>query len=116
MEQLTLNEYNNLLNKLLAKFKTDVFSWEDAETLMKIPSNFEVDWEDFFFEIANHRWNQQKEKKIIKIYTPGLHFPALSLTGDQCALSCDHCDSSRLWAQREPDGRAEAGCYRGDGK
>jgi hypothetical protein len=101
MEPLKLNEYNDLLDNFLRKFIGDKFTWEDAAALMAIPSDDYLNWDQFFSEIANHRWNHQNEKKSMKIYTPGLHFPALSLTGDQCDLSCDHCDKKYLKGMRD---------------
>ena len=90
-----------MLSTILNKYKQNTFSWEDAEKLMSISSLPEEEWELFFQEIAKYRWDHLKHSKKIKIFTPGLHFPAVSLTGGECALSCDHCDKKYLQNMRD---------------
>jgi len=89
-------EYQTQLNKILQHYIENTFSWTDAEQLMAIPNTAEVNWGDFFTSIGNHRFHTLQEVKNLKIYTPGRNFVSVSVTGDQCALHCEHCDEKYL--------------------
>ncbi|MHA1584676.1 MAG: radical SAM protein [Promethearchaeota archaeon] len=89
-------EHQDQLNNILTKYKSNQFTLEDAEKLMQIPSDAPVNWDFFFQQIADHRWNALNEKKNIKIFFPGQKFPSISVTGSQCALNCAHCDRKYL--------------------
>jgi len=36
------------------------------------------------------------QKRLVRFYYPGHEFPAVSVTGDECALSCKHCNKHYL--------------------
>ena len=83
-----------LLKNYYSKFISRNFNWVDARKLLEEPSD--RDWDGFFNKIGDYRFNQLKEKKILKAYTPGKIFPAISVTGTECELSCEHCDRKYL--------------------
>lgn len=36
------------------------------------------------------------QRRLVRFYYPGHEFPAVSVTGDECALSCKHCNKHYL--------------------
>ncbi|WP_371803759.1 hypothetical protein [Candidatus Lokiarchaeum ossiferum] len=83
-----------ILEQYYSKYINQTFTWADARKLLKEPSD--LDWDGFFNKIGSYRFNQLKEKKILKAYTPGKNFPAISVTGTDCELNCEHCDKKYL--------------------
>ncbi len=75
--------YNNI--------KLGAASWSDYSKLL------ELNEEEFkpFFILA-----QEIKKKIfnndLKVYIPNVKFPAVSITGGECALKCEHCNKKYL--------------------
>ncbi len=96
-----MSKYQFILDKIYANFTNNALSWNDAESLMKIPSSEDIDWDKFFTKIAQYRWNKLNHPKQIKLYNPGQKFPALSLTGVHCDLACEHCDKKYLKGMRD---------------
>jgi hypothetical protein len=82
-----------MLEEILEKIKTKKFNWADARHLISYDNE---DWDSFFIEIGSYRFNILKEPKTLKIYTPGKSFPSISVTGNDCDLSCQHCDKKYL--------------------
>ena len=82
-----------MLEEILEKIKTKKINWADARYLL---SSDNEDWDYFFNEIGSYRFETLKEPKTLKFYTPGKSFPSISVTGESCDLSCQHCDRKYL--------------------
>lgn len=67
------------------------FSWDQAHQLLS--ANAQVMKE--VSKIARER-TVQAFGPAIKLFFPGSTFPAISITGDQCALACLHCNKKYL--------------------
>ncbi len=82
-------------NNFLEKFEKNKASWQDLEKLL----DFDENTMKPYFELAQNL----KLKYLgnpLKIYTPGKKFPAFSVTGEECALSCEHCNEKYLKGMR----------------
>jgi len=77
--------------KLLKKFESGTQSWTDYKEFLKLESTYL----EPFFKLAYNLKIQSFGNKI-KIYTPGKRFPAISITGNECALECEHCNKKYL--------------------
>ena len=81
---------NNVIN-LLEKFKAGVQIWSDYNELL------ELDLRDLkpFLKLA---YNLKKKNfgNSLKIYIPNKRFPAISITGSECSLHCEHCNKKYL--------------------
>jgi uncharacterized radical SAM superfamily protein len=84
-----MNEFKNLLKK----FETGIQSWSDYEEYLKLNSEEITPFLQLALKLKYKYFNN-----IIKIYTPGKSFPAISVTGSQCFLSCEHCNKKYLKA------------------
>lgn len=76
---------------LLKKFKTGTQSWSDYNEILGL------DLKDLkpFLTLAN---NLKKKNfgNLLKIYIPNKRFPAISITGSECSLHCEHCNKKYL--------------------
>lgn len=81
----------NETKELLKRFESGAQSWTDYEDYLKLNSQ-EI---EPFLQLAL-KLKMRYFNNILKIYTPGKRFPAISLTGSQCALSCEHCNKKYL--------------------
>ena len=80
---------NNL--RLLKKFESGTATWNDYSDFLKLNL---IELESFFklaYNLKNRIFGD-----ILKIYTPGTKFPAISITGSECALECEHCNKKYL--------------------
>ena len=77
--------------KFIKKFEIGNQSWSDYECYL----NLNVEEVKPFLNLALNL-KRKYFKNVIKIYTPGKEFPSISVTGDNCALSCDHCNKKFL--------------------
>ena len=82
------------VREILSKFEAGSLNWADARHFLEYSSP--VDWEWFFSEVARIRYKKQNASKMLKVYTPGHNFPAISVTGTDCELHCEHCDKKYL--------------------
>lgn len=98
---MTKNMDDQFLETIFHKYQNKSLSWKDADLLLQYNPTDEAIWDRFFEKIADYRWNQQKQKKHVKTYHPGNKFPALSLTGTNCDLDCEHCHSRYLHGMRD---------------
>ncbi|MHA1385769.1 MAG: radical SAM protein [Candidatus Helarchaeota archaeon] len=67
---------------------------------------FKLEWIDKILQLSDdnlrellkitRKLTDNKFGKIIKSYVPGKKFPAISITGSQCFLSCKHCNKHYL--------------------
>jgi len=82
----------NSSKNLLEKFETGTQTWEDYNEILSL--NDIKDLEPFL-ELA---YNLKKKKfgNLLKIYTPNKRFPAISITGSECSLHCEHCNKKYL--------------------
>lgn len=82
-----MNKSKDLLHKIRSKKAT----WSDFSSFLNLEKN---EMETFFLlaqEITKRNFNN-----TLKIYNPTKKFPALSITGSECALHCEHCNEKYL--------------------
>lgn len=82
-----MNKSKDLLHKIRSKKAT----WSDFSSFLNLEKN---EMEPFFIlaqEITKRNFNN-----TLKIYNPTKKFPALSITGSECALHCEHCNEKYL--------------------
>ena len=82
-----MNEYNTLLNRFISNTQT----WQDYQDVLDLPES-ELNQ---FFKLAKKITNDNFTK-ILKIYIPNKRFPAISITGSECSLNCEHCNKKYL--------------------
>ena len=82
-----MNETKNLLEL----FKTRKASWSDYTKFLDLDENELIPFFNLALEITRKEFNN-----ILKIYIPNKRFPALSITGKECALGCEHCNKKYL--------------------
>ncbi|MHA1274620.1 MAG: radical SAM protein [Promethearchaeota archaeon] len=71
---------NKSILELLKKIKSGAAIYPDFETFLA-----------FAQELTRKNFNN-----ILKIYIPTKRFPAISITGNDCALQCEHCNKKYL--------------------
>ncbi|MFW9970108.1 MAG: radical SAM protein [Candidatus Odinarchaeota archaeon] len=79
------------VESLKEKLKTNSVSWEDFSKIFELKSE---DLEELFNltqKITSSNFNN-----ILKVYNPTMKFPAISITGNECALKCEHCNKKYL--------------------
>ena len=76
---------------LLNRIKSGSATWLDYSALLSLES------EEFesIFKIAQEITNKNFGN-VLKIYNPTKRFPAISITGNDCALACEHCNKKYL--------------------
>lgn len=81
----------NNSHKLLEKIKSQNIQWENFNEFLALNDE---ELEPFF----NHARviTSNNFKNVLKIYIPNKRFPAISVTGTECALECEHCDKKYL--------------------
>ncbi|MFX1525470.1 MAG: radical SAM protein [Promethearchaeota archaeon] len=82
--------------KLLNVIKSGDASWIDYSKFL----NMEL---QFLKKFLNHAQNITKRNlgNIVKIYNPTKKFPAISITGSECALNCEHCNKKYLKGMKQ---------------
>jgi len=81
----------NDIKDLYKRFELGNQTWLDYEKLLKL--------DDEELEPILHLAYKIKKKKIgnvLKIYIPNKRFPAISITGSECSLHCEHCNKKYL--------------------
>ncbi|MFX1338783.1 MAG: radical SAM protein [Promethearchaeota archaeon] len=81
----------NKATDLLQKIRSSTASWTDYSSLLKLDRQ---EMEPFF--LLAQKITTQNFKNILKIYNPTNKFPAISITGNNCALHCEHCNEKYL--------------------
>jgi uncharacterized radical SAM superfamily protein len=78
----------NKVKEIIEKIDKGNASWLDFENLTL--SDFE--------NLLKYAYTLKKQffGNDLKIYIPTQKFPAISITGNQCALSCEHCNKKYL--------------------
>ena len=79
------------IEKLLNRIKCRNANWSDFSEFL----NLSKDDIEPFFDIA-YKETKQNFNNTLKIYNPTNKFPAISITGDKCALHCEHCNEKYL--------------------
>ncbi|MHA1233599.1 MAG: radical SAM protein [Promethearchaeota archaeon] len=81
----------NDIKDLVKIFELGSQTWSDYEKLLKL-DNRELEL------ILNLAYKEKKRKfgNLIKIYIPNKRFPAISITGSECSLHCEHCNKKYL--------------------
>ncbi|MHA1932633.1 MAG: radical SAM protein [Promethearchaeota archaeon] len=81
---------------LLDRIKSGDASWIDYSEFLSLESK---DLEPFF-ELAQSI-TKKNFGNTIKIYNPTKKFPAISITGSECALNCEHCSKKYLKGMKQ---------------
>jgi len=76
---------------LLEKIQSGNASWSDFSEFLNLESK---DLEPFF-NLAQDI-TKRNFRNVLKIYNPTNKFPAISITGSNCALECEHCNKKYL--------------------
>ena len=82
----------NNLHGLMEKIKIGNVSWKDYFELLNLEDDDKL---NSFFHLAQ-KIRAQNFKNQLKIYIPNKRFPAISVTGNKCELSCLHCNKKYL--------------------
>ncbi|MHA2037928.1 MAG: radical SAM protein [Promethearchaeota archaeon] len=86
----------NDIHKLLSRIKSGEASWNDYSEFL----NLESGYLEPFFNLA-HNITKKNFRNTIKIYNPTKKFPAISITGSECALNCEHCNKKYLKGMKQ---------------
>ena len=83
----------NKTEEIVLKINKGNASWLDFKNLTK--SEFD--------EFMKYAYNLKKQffGNNLKVYIPNQKFPAISITGTQCALSCEHCNKKYLESMKD---------------
>lgn len=81
---------------LLNRIKSGSASWLDYSALL----SFESKQFDIIFKLAQEITNNNFGN-VLKIYNPTKRFPAISITGSECALNCEHCHRKYLKGMKQ---------------
>lgn len=87
-----MNKTNLLLNKL----KSGSASWFDFSAILDLESKDLDQLFNLAQEITHRNFGN-----ILKIYNPSNRFPAISITGGECALECEHCNKKYLKGMKQ---------------
>ncbi|MFX1498652.1 MAG: radical SAM protein [Promethearchaeota archaeon] len=81
----------NELKQLLQKFKVGSYSWLEYSKLIQLKSGDIVPFLKLAYDLKIKSLGNQ-----MKVYIPDSKFPAISITGSDCALQCEHCNKKYL--------------------
>jgi uncharacterized radical SAM superfamily protein len=79
------------ITEIYSKIEAENASWRDYSDFLELNSEDL----DLFFKLAQKIKFRYFGNKL-KIYIPNKRFPAISITGDECALKCEHCNEKYL--------------------
>jgi len=82
--------------ELLDKIQSGTATWTDFSEFLNLDSK---DLEPFF-QLAQNI-TRRNFGNILKIYNPTAKFPAISITGSNCALECEHCNKKYLKGMKQ---------------
>jgi uncharacterized radical SAM superfamily protein len=86
----------NNFQKLLNLIESGKASWSDYSKYL----NLETHSLEPFFILARDI-TKKNFGDILKIYNPSKKFPAISITGSECALNCEHCNKKYLKGMKQ---------------
>ena len=81
---------------LLNRIKYGNASWSDYSEFL----NLESEYLEPFFKLAQSI-TKRNFGNLLKIYNPTKKFPAISITGSECALNCEHCNKKYLKGMKQ---------------
>lgn len=81
----------NKNEKLLKKFEIGSQTWSDYNEVLNLNSS---DLKPFL-KLA-YALKRKSFGDLLKIYIPNKRFPAISITGSECSLHCEHCNKKYL--------------------
>jgi uncharacterized radical SAM superfamily protein len=81
--------------KLLERIKSSTATWEDYSQFLLVKDENISPFFEYAREITKNSFGN-----VIKIYNPSNKFPAISITGSECALQCEHCNKKYLDGMR----------------
>ncbi|MFW9987182.1 MAG: radical SAM protein [Candidatus Odinarchaeota archaeon] len=76
---------------LKEKITSQSMKWEDFSMILNLTSEELDGLFDITQEITRENFNN-----VLKIYNPTKRFPAISITGNECRLKCEHCNKKYL--------------------
>jgi len=76
---------------LLNKMRSGNPIWSDYSEFINLQYNEIIPFLDLAQEITKKNFGD-----VLKIYNPTKRFPAISITGSECALVCEHCNKKYL--------------------
>ncbi len=82
--------------QLLNRIKSGVASWIDYSEFLNLESKYLEPFLNLAQSITKRNFGN-----IIKIYNPTKKFPAISITGSECALNCEHCNKKYLKGMKQ---------------
>jgi uncharacterized radical SAM superfamily protein len=77
--------------ELLESIKSGTADWPDYAEFLRLEPEDAVP----FFDLAG-LLTRQCLPPVLKVFIPGDRFPAVSITGTDCALACEHCNKKYL--------------------
>jgi uncharacterized radical SAM superfamily protein len=86
----------NKTQLIVNKIRTGKASWVDFREILKFNSNDM----DLIFTLAQEI-THKNFCNTLKIYNPTSRFPAISITGSECALECEHCNKKYLKGMKQ---------------
>ncbi|NVM37141.1 MAG: radical SAM protein [Candidatus Lokiarchaeota archaeon] len=86
----------NKTQLLLDKVESGLGSWLDFTMLLNLDSS---DLEPVF--TLAQKITRKNFGNYLKIYIPTKRFPAISITGTECALECEHCNKKYLHGMKQ---------------
>ncbi|MFX0104187.1 MAG: radical SAM protein [Candidatus Hodarchaeota archaeon] len=86
----------NKIDLLLNKLKSGSALWHDFSSILDLESKDL----DQIFNLAQEITHRNFGNKL-KIYNPTNRFPAISITGTECALECEHCNKKYLKGMKQ---------------
>lgn len=81
----------NEIKPLLEKIKYKNASWSDFSAFLNLSEDKLEPFFDYAYQITKQNFNN-----TLKIYNPTNKFPAISITGNECELHCEHCNEKYL--------------------
>lgn len=76
---------------LLEKFETGTQTWSDYEKYVNLNLNDLEPFLEYAYSLKIRNFGN-----LLKIYVPNKRFPAVSITGSECSLHCEHCNKKYL--------------------
>ena len=83
----------NEIKEIVLKIKKGTVSWLDLKNLTQ---NQYEEFLRYAYNLKKHFFGNE-----LKIYIPNKQFPAISITGSECALNCEHCNKKYLESMRD---------------
>ncbi|UCD01540.1 MAG: radical SAM protein [Promethearchaeota archaeon] len=86
----------NKTQLMVNKIKAGTALWQDFKVILNLDSkDLEV-----LFKLSQEI-TEKNFGNILKIYNPTNRFPAISITGNECALECEHCNKKYLKGMKQ---------------